>query len=137
MGTKQATKTDFLPPKAIESPPIDLPSDFDWRTDPRAKACPSLKEIRDQANCGSCWAFGSVEAMSDRICISSKGAKNIHLSAQDMTSCATMVCRSQPLWTLARAIPNVCLAVAAAIRQHHTQRDHFFTAVEAEHADRP
>merc|ERR1711972_526752 len=44
-------------------------------------------EIRDQSNCGSCWAFGSVEAMTDRICIASNGTKNVHLSAEDVTSC--------------------------------------------------
>ena len=31
--------------------------------------CPSLKEIRDQGGCGSCWAFGAVTAMTDRLCI--------------------------------------------------------------------
>merc|ERR1712151_943582 len=30
---------------------------------------------------------GSVEAMTDRICIASQGKKNIHLSAEDVTSC--------------------------------------------------
>lgn len=63
------------------------PASVDWRTDPRAADCPSVKEVRDQANCGSCWAFGSVEAMSDRICIASNGTKKKHLSAQDVTSC--------------------------------------------------
>jgi len=67
-----------------------MPADFDWRTDPRAANCPSLKEIRDQANCGSCWAFGSVEAMTDRICIASKAADTTHLSAEDVTSCDHM-----------------------------------------------
>merc|ERR1711920_178674 len=66
---------------------VDMPDEFDWRTDPRAANCPSLKEIRDQANCGSCWAFGSVEAMTDRMCIASKGVKTVHLSAQDVASC--------------------------------------------------
>jgi len=28
--------------------------------------CPTLKEVRDQGNCGSCWAISAVEAMSDR-----------------------------------------------------------------------
>jgi len=35
-------------------------------------------------SCGSCWAFGAVEAMSDRICIASNGAKNAHISAEDL-----------------------------------------------------
>ncbi|KAK3798806.1 hypothetical protein RRG08_040637 [Elysia crispata] len=64
----------------------DLPETFD----PRKKwpSCPTIKEIRDQANCGSCWAFGSVEAMSDRICVAT--GKNVHISAEDVLSC----CRS-------------------------------------------
>ena len=43
-----------------------------------------------QADCGSCWAFGSVEAMTDRLCIATKGQKKIHLSAEDVTSCDTL-----------------------------------------------
>jgi len=87
MGTLQNTDTSsFLPYKAPEKM-VELPAEFDWRTDPRATNCPSLKEIRDQSNCGSCWAFGSVEAMTDRLCINSKGKDKTHLSAQDVASC--------------------------------------------------
>eukprot|EP00440_Ansanella_granifera_P017891 gb/GFBE01019430.1/.p1 GENE.gb/GFBE01019430.1/~~gb/GFBE01019430.1/.p1 ORF type:complete len:373 (+),score=98.34 gb/GFBE01019430.1/:1-1119(+) len=87
MGTLQnLDNSSFLPYKAPEKL-VDLPTDFDWRNDPRAADCPSLKEIRDQADCGSCWAFGSVEAMTDRICIASKGKEKTHLSAEDVTSC--------------------------------------------------
>lgn len=87
MGTLQnLDKTSFLPPQ-VNQVIVDVPDEFDWRTDPRAAKCPSLKEIRDQANCGSCWAFGSVEAMTDRICIASNASSNIHLSAEDVTSC--------------------------------------------------
>jgi cathepsin B len=87
LGTLQNTDpSSFLPYKAPEKL-VDVPAEFDWRTDPRAANCPSLKEIRDQSNCGSCWAFGSVEAMTDRICIASKGKDTTHLSAQDVTSC--------------------------------------------------
>ncbi|THD18209.1 Cathepsin B endopeptidase [Fasciola hepatica] len=44
-------------------------------------------KIRDQSSCGSCWAFGAVEAMSDRVCIHSNGQMKPHLSARDLTSC--------------------------------------------------
>jgi len=89
MGTLQNTDTSsYLPYKAPEKM-VELPSEFDWRTDARASKCPSLKEIRDQSNCGSCWAFGSVEAMTDRICIKSGGQETVHLSAEDVTSCCT------------------------------------------------
>jgi cathepsin B len=64
----------------------DNPADsFDART--AWPDCKSIGEIRDQAACGSCWAFGAVEAMTDRHCIASKGAKKPHLSAEDMNSC--------------------------------------------------
>ncbi|XP_047024372.1 cathepsin B-like [Helicoverpa zea] len=49
--------------------------------------CPSLNEIRDQGSCGSCWAFGAVEAMTDRYCIHSNQTLNFHFSAQDLLTC--------------------------------------------------
>jgi len=64
-----------------------LPTDFDART--QWPNCPSISEIRDQSACGSCWAFGAVEAASDRVCISTKGAVKLHLSAEDLASCCT------------------------------------------------
>lgn len=40
-------------------------------------------------NLFSCWAFGAVEAMSDRVCIASKGKQQPTLSARDLLSCCT------------------------------------------------
>jgi cathepsin B len=63
-----------------------LPAAFDARTQ-WGKQCPSVSEVRDQAACGSCWAFGAVEAMTDRLCIYTNGTNQAHLSAEDMLSC--------------------------------------------------
>jgi len=60
------------------------PSEFDART--QWPNCPTTSDIRDQKYCGSCWAFGAVEAMSDRQCIH-KG-EVVRLSAEDMNSCS-------------------------------------------------
>ena len=62
-----------------------MPENFD----PREKwpECPTIREIRDQGGCGSCWAFGAVTAMSDRICIHSKGEKHVHVSSENLLSC--------------------------------------------------
>jgi len=75
-----------LPPRGFEPEELAAaPDSFDWRTDPRGARCDSLREIRDQANCGSCWAFGSTEAITDRLCLLANSTR--HLSAQDVTSC--------------------------------------------------
>lgn len=63
----------------------DVPDSFDARH--QWSNCPSIQEIRDQSNCGSCWAFATAEAISDRTCIASNGTVTEDLSAQDILSC--------------------------------------------------
>jgi len=53
--------------------------------DARSKWGSCVHAVRDQASCGSCWAFGASEALSDRFCI--KKGQNVVLSPQDMVSC--------------------------------------------------
>jgi len=78
------TKDPILPVKE-DFPVRDLPDNFDSRV--QWDKCESIKEIRDQSACGSCWAFGAVEAMSDRICIHSKQTLQTRISASDMVAC--------------------------------------------------
>ncbi|XP_037553434.1 cathepsin B [Nematolebias whitei] len=64
---------------------LKLPAQFDARE--QWPNCPTLKEIRDQGSCGSCWAFGAAEAMSDRVCIHSNGIVSLEISSEDLLSC--------------------------------------------------
>jgi cathepsin B len=70
--------------KQIAAAPTSFDARVEWPN------CPSISLIRDQSCCGSCWAFGAAEAMSDRICIGSNGAKKTLVSADDLTGCCKL-----------------------------------------------
>lgn len=71
----------------------DIPNHFDAREE--WPECPNIGNIRDQANCGSCWAFASTEAFNDRLCISTGGDFQAMLSTQDTLGCCdVLTCES-------------------------------------------
>ena len=83
MGTKMDQNFNF--PEATFPENYVAPDSFDARTNwPK---CQSLQEVRDQSTCGSCWAFGAAEAMSDRVCISSNQQDQTRISAEDLLEC--------------------------------------------------
>ncbi|EYB96020.1 hypothetical protein Y032_0154g2994 [Ancylostoma ceylanicum] len=43
--------------------------------------------IRDQSECGSCWAVSSASAMSDELCVQSNGTIKLTLSDTDLLAC--------------------------------------------------
>lgn len=63
---------------------LEIPETFDARE--QWPQC-GIDVIRDQGSCGSCWAFGAVEALEDRFCIHGKMAKPLVLSPQYLVSC--------------------------------------------------
>ena len=86
--TKLFTKERVSIPARNVTPIKDLPENFDLRNE--YPYCNSLFEIRDQANCGSCWAVASVETMSDRHCIISKGVQKPILSSTVVITCCSL-----------------------------------------------
>lgn len=81
---------DDVPEEFDEAPETglldsDIPENFDSRTN--WNDCQSIKEIRDQSGCGSCWAFGAASAMSDRICIASAQKDQRRISSEDILEC--------------------------------------------------
>jgi cathepsin B len=84
----------FIPnPESAKTRPVkkydqtnskDLPTNFDSAT--QWPACATIATIYDQARCGSCWAFGCVEAVSDRFCIHGNN-QNTPLSFEDEVCC--------------------------------------------------
>ncbi|RCN30930.1 hypothetical protein ANCCAN_23291, partial [Ancylostoma caninum] len=54
---------------------------FDARE--RWPQCTSIRTIRDQSKCGSCWAVSSAGAMSDQLCVQSNGTIKVLISDLD------------------------------------------------------
>jgi cathepsin B len=85
MGVRRVSNIHLPVVTHEDFPEEAIPDEFDSRT--QWPQCPTIAEVRDQSNCGSCWAFGAVEAISDRICIASKANDKPHISADDLLSC--------------------------------------------------
>jgi cathepsin B len=67
----------------------EIPDSFDSETN-WPSCAKIIGDIRDQSNCGCCWAFAGAEAASDRMCIATKGSMLFPISAQDVCFCASM-----------------------------------------------
>lgn len=64
-----------------------IPDSFDVRT--AWPECAAITgRVRDQSNCGSCWAFGSTEAYNDRNCIANGDTTTV-FSPEDTAACCS------------------------------------------------
>lgn len=91
LGVKPTPKQQLSSTPVITHPKsLTIPKSFDART--KWSQCSTISRILDQGHCGSCWAFGAVESLSDRFCIHFN--KNISLSVNDLLSCCGFLCGS-------------------------------------------
>ncbi|ERN01935.1 hypothetical protein AMTRI_Chr02g266720 [Amborella trichopoda] len=89
LGVKPVPQNSLVPvPIRRYEKTVKLPKDFDART--AWTQCATISRILDQGHCGSCWAFGAVESLSDRFCI--HFGMNISLSVNDLLSCCGFMC---------------------------------------------
>ncbi|CAJ0925232.1 unnamed protein product, partial [Mesorhabditis belari] len=70
----------------------EIPEFFDARQ--KWPECISIGWIRDQSNCGSCWAVAAAEVASDRMCINPP-YYSMMLSSEDILSCCGRQCYQQ------------------------------------------
>jgi len=67
---------------------LEAPESFDSET-AWPQCAKVIGEIRDQSNCGCCWAFAGASAASDRMCIATNASIMVPLSAQDVCFCGS------------------------------------------------
>ncbi|XP_025198391.1 cathepsin B-like cysteine proteinase 3 [Melanaphis sacchari] len=63
----------------------EIPKFFDARIE--WEYCKTIGKVRDQGNCGSCWAHATTGAFADRLCIATNGEFNELISAEELTFC--------------------------------------------------
>jgi len=71
--------------KVMQTRDNDFPTFWDWRN---ASSVNFVPDVRDQASCGSCYAFGTLGMLESRIRIKTQNQDKVILSPQEIVSCS-------------------------------------------------
>lgn len=63
---------------------VQVPKEFDWRSRTGEDGRKLLQPIRDQGECGACYAFGAVGMYGNRLAMATNGRIRVVMSPQDM-----------------------------------------------------
>ncbi|KAE8573217.1 Cat25 [Halyomorpha halys] len=85
LGLKRSFLTIKLVREKHPIPDSEIPEEFDARE--QWPECTSIRQIRNQGNCGSCWAVAAAAAFSDRLCVATEGNFTLPLSAEELLAC--------------------------------------------------
>jgi len=72
-------------PSYNQAEPVALADSFDPRT--QWPKCTVINKVRNQAGCGSCWAFGATESFEGSRCVAT--GDDIEFSADDTAACSS------------------------------------------------
>jgi C1A family cysteine protease len=81
---KGSIKKRNIAPEDVLVPKGTAPVSYDWRT----TGC--VTAVKDQGQCGSCWAFSAVENVESVWILSGKGNNQTELSPQQVVDCDTV-----------------------------------------------
>jgi len=88
LHTKPTPKPATLMSKNVNlSEKSYLPSSWDWRN---VSGVNYVSDVRNQASCGSCYAFSSMGMLEARVKIATKNTNNLVFSTQDVVSCSLL-----------------------------------------------
>jgi C1A family cysteine protease len=76
---------------SVGTSPVGLPGNFDWRYNPLSPTSNTscVTPVRDQGDCGSCWAFATAGALESYTLIKSNCPdQNLDLAEQVLLSCS-------------------------------------------------
>jgi len=85
LGTFLPVKETFHVPRYNPKNVGAVPRSFDARQ--QWPNC--IGRIRNQEQCGSCWAFSGAEVLGDRFCIATNGSVNVEMSPEYIVACDT------------------------------------------------
>lgn len=96
-----------------------LPKTVDWRDPSTGFGCVSTSNVRNQGQCGSCYAVSSASTVSDRRCIASGGKTKAQYASEPIIACGNQCAGwnlkdTWDLWMVHGSVPQGTIPYSSA-----------------------